>query len=259
MDSFFREEMMNITRCQKMENKVIAIHQPNLFPWLGYFAKIASSDIFVFLDHTVNNRTEATYTRRVQLLNTQGEASYLTIPIKKITDSDFGPICQWQINFSQAGFPGKQLESIRMVYKKHSFYREVLPFVEEFFDDTAQLSITERNMYFIKSTCDVLKINTPFFRSSELGAAGESTELLINIVQSQNGTHYLSGKGGDNYQDPARFEKANIILERQGYDHPLYTQVKSKTFVPGLSIIDCLMNCGFEETARLIKKTGIKK
>ena len=41
-----------------VKNKIIGIHQPNLFPWLGYFNKIHRSDEFVFLDHTINNRTE---------------------------------------------------------------------------------------------------------------------------------------------------------------------------------------------------------
>jgi hypothetical protein len=32
-------------------HKIIAIHQPNFFPWLGYFSKIKQADAFVFLDN----------------------------------------------------------------------------------------------------------------------------------------------------------------------------------------------------------------
>ena len=87
----------------------------------------------------------------------------------------------------------------------------------------------------------------------EINSRGNSTELLISIVTHLQGTHYLSGKGGDNYQDPEIFVKANIILERIVYKHPIYLQEKSKEFKSGLSIIDCLMNIGYAETSRLIK------
>ncbi len=236
-----------------MESKVIAIHQPNLFPWLGYFAKIYKSNIFVFLDHTINNRTDQIYTRRVQILNTQGEASYLTIPIKKIDGSDFGPINQWDINFDQVGFPRKQLESIIQTYRKSPYFNEVFPLIENLFDDSKELNLVARNIDFIKETCRLLGIETPFLVSSEINSRGNSTELLISIVTHLQGTHYLSGKGGDNYQDPEIFVKANIILERIVYKHPIYLQEKSKEFKSGLSIIDCLMNIGYAETSRLIK------
>lgn len=29
---------------------IVAIHQPNFLPWLGYFYKMLMADIFVFLD-----------------------------------------------------------------------------------------------------------------------------------------------------------------------------------------------------------------
>jgi len=38
----------------------------------------------------------------------------------------------------------------------------------------------------------------------------------------------------------------------QEFQHPRYDQVNTAEFVPGLSVIDALMNCGFERTAELI-------
>ena len=236
-----------------MENKIIAIHQPNLFPWLGYFAKINQSDVFVFLDHTINNRKDSIYTRRVNLLNTQGELTYLTIPIKKINNSDFGPLNQWEINFDQVGFPKKQLESIKQTYGKLPYFKDVFPLIEKLFDSSKDLNLVDRNIHFIKEICKLLEIDTPFLISSEIDTKGNGTELLISIVSHLKGTNYLSGKGGDNYQDPEMFKNANIVLDRIGYKHPIYSQEKSKEFTTGLSIIDCLMNIGFEETAKLIK------
>jgi hypothetical protein len=233
--------------------KLIAIHQPNLFPWLGFFTKIYQANEFIILDHTINNRSEAIYTRRVQLLNTQGKASFLTIPVKKIDGSDFGPINKWEINFDQVGFPRKQLESIKHTYSKHPYFENVYPLINTFFDVSSGLSLSERNRKFIEITCQHLEINTPFDVSSGLSSEGNSTELLLSIISLKNGTDYLSGKGGDKYQDPKMFEAAEIGLNRINFQHPIYPQLKSKEFIPGLSIIDCLMNIGFKETAKLIK------
>ena len=35
---------------------IIAVHQPQYLPWLGYFDKMARSDLFVFLDNVQYNK-----------------------------------------------------------------------------------------------------------------------------------------------------------------------------------------------------------
>jgi hypothetical protein len=54
---------------------------------------------------------------------------------------------------------------------------------------------------------------------------------------------YISGKGGDNYQDHFKFKMAGINLEVKTYKPIPYDQ-KTDLFMPGLSIMDALFNLG---------------
>jgi hypothetical protein len=235
-----------------MDKKIVAIHQPNIFPWLGYFSKIKKSDIFVFLDHTINNRKEATYTRRVETLDSNGNRNFLTTPIQKIDGSDFGPLNKWFANFEVKGFPEKMIMSLEQTYKKHPYFKEVFPIIDQFFSDLAVMSVAEANRLFILELCKRFAFEKVFKQSSTLNLNSNSTQLLVDIVAALDGNIYLSGSGGDKYQDEAIFNSHKIELVRQSYVHPEYYQLKSKTFEKGLSIIDCLMNIGFEETREIL-------
>ena len=41
-----------------VDRRLCAIHEPNFFPWLGYFEKMSRSDVFVFLDDAQLQKTE---------------------------------------------------------------------------------------------------------------------------------------------------------------------------------------------------------
>ena len=75
--------------------------------------------------------------------------------------------------------------------------------------------------------------------------------LLANLLKSVNASNYLSGDGAKAYLDEGIFTANNINLIWQNYNHPIYEQQFDK-FIPYLSIIDCLLNCGINETKNLI-------
>ncbi len=229
----------------------VAIHQPNIFPWLGYFQKIHACDTFVFLDHTVNNRSESNYTRRVECLNNQSEKFYITIPILK-KETNFIPLNQWEINCNSNGFPKKILDTLYFSYKKHPYFEDVYPLLEKYFDFSNSNSIVEKNIEFISAVCIKLNLNTKFIRSSNLNISNHKTEMLINIISFLDGKTYISGKGGVTYQDPELFKLNNINLKTIAYNDFEYEQINSKKFIHGLSIVDCLMNLGYKKTFKLI-------
>ena len=57
----------------------LSAHQPNFFPWLGYFVKVAISDIHVILDDVEFSKNN--WINR-NIIDT-GKNSYLTIPVNK--------------------------------------------------------------------------------------------------------------------------------------------------------------------------------
>ena len=95
-----------------------------------------------------------------------------------------------------------------------------------------------------------MRRHTPVRCASEWEAREEPTDRLIDLCRAVGASGYLSGPGGDNYLDTARFESFGLRLEIQRFHHPLYQQVY-EPFMPAMSAIDLLFSCGPEALTRL--------
>jgi GNAT superfamily N-acetyltransferase len=238
----------NILMKKKLK-RVVAIHQPNFFPWLGFFSKIKRCDVFVCLNHVENRPNDAIYTKRVAILN-NNEVFWLTVPLLKPKSIEFVRICDMKINTTD-NFKKKHLKTIEQNYKKKPFYDEVIPFVNEFYNSGEDL-IALRNIQFVKSICLRLKIDAPHVMSSDYSFSENSTELLIQLTKAVQGDVYLAGGGAVKYQEDSKFAEAGLEVLYNNFEHPTYNQGSAQAFVKGLSIIDALMNIGFDKVSQLI-------
>ena len=106
------------------------------------------------------------------------------------------------------------------------------------------VDLVDINIDLIEWALRAIGVSTCFKRSSKLEEVyGSSTERLISICKSVDGDEYLSGAGGNNYQDEEMFKKTNIKLTMMNFEHPIYNQLWGE-FIPNLSIIDLIFNCG---------------
>lgn len=222
-----------------------AIHQPNFFPWLGYFDKINRSDKFVFLDN-VDYSNSSSWTNRVAI-NVKGNKKWINCPVKhgrgiqKIMDVEICDDFNWQ---------SKLIKTLKYNYAKTDYYKKVMPFVEEWVNASVD-KIADYNIFIIKEICNMLGLKKEFIRQKDLNTTKHSTELMIEITGLVGCDTYLCGGGADGYQKDELFEKNGLVLEYQNFKAPKYYQVGNE-YIEGLSIIDALFNIGFEGVQELL-------
>ncbi|MGN6149754.1 MAG: WbqC family protein [Rhizomicrobium sp.] len=229
---------------------VVAIHQPNFFPWLGYFDKIAQADRFVFLDNVQMPLTGSSYINRVNIL-IGGTPQAIQVPTargmearKTISTTPMAPQAKWR---------EKLLKTIHQSYARAPFAKDVSPVIEALMLNPSD-KLGPFNENGIRALAGKIGISDrKFLRASELNTSGGSNELLIEIVKKVDGKTYLAGGGAEGYQQDQLFADAGLNVTYQRFSHPQYAQSGTNAFVPGLSIIDALMNLGFDGTRNLLR------
>lgn len=231
-------------------NKVVAIHQPNFFPWLGYFDKINRSNAFIFLDHVQFPKKGGTWTNRVNLA-VNGKPQWITASIDR-NYHGFLPINQIEFQ-SATPWREKMLKTIALNYIKSPYYKES----EEFFEPlilNPENNISSYNTKAVIAICQKLEISkNKFYWSSQMSHSDSSNELLISLTKEVGGTTYMCGGGADGYQNEQIFKDKGIILRQQNFIHPQYKQIGIPNFISGLSIIDAVMNIGWNGIKSLLK------
>ena len=63
---------------------------------------------------------------------------------------------------------------------------------------------------------------------------------------------YFSGRGASmTYLNREKFAENGVKIVFQDFKHPIYPQCSTSEFVPGVSILDMLFNCGITESRRI--------
>ena len=228
-----------------MGDVIVGIHQPNIFPWFGYFLKIARSDKFVFLDDVQISNTSS-YINRTSI-NINGQAKWLTVPVRRtqkeqiIHDTEFLDT-KWRI---------KIIKTLKMNYSHAPYYKENEVFINNLIQFKSN-NVSEFNIFIIKEICKLFDLSTEFYSAVDLSIKTSSTEKLVTIVKKMHGHTYLSGLGGDKYQDADLFKSNSIHVIYNAFEHPKYKQVRMKSTIEGLSILDYIYNLGFDQTMILL-------
>jgi RimJ/RimL family protein N-acetyltransferase len=185
---------------------VVAIHQPNFFPWLGFFDKLRRADTFVLLD-TVEF-SKGSRTNRVEVL-VGGEPHWITAPVQRAGIG--GPIKD-VLTDAQRDWRGKLVKTLQQNYAGVEAVEELVRHEEP--------RLAAYNEHAIRGLAPRLGITTPIVRASDLDVDGRATERLIAIVRAVGGAAYLAGGGAGGYQEDEQFAAAGVELIPQEFDAP---------------------------------------
>jgi len=225
---------------------LVAIHQPQYLPWMGYFDKMDRADVFCYLDNVQYKKNE--WQNRNRIKTAQGR-QWITVPVRyrfpqKIIEVTLNETENWR---------HKHIQALVTNYKKAPYFNDYFPVIESALKHDFA-NIADLNIHMIMHLWEMLGINKkPVVRASEISLSNDPTGRLIDVCKYFNGDTYLAGQGGSNYMDMGQFEKSGIKVISQEYEYPEYKQCFGE-FQSHMSIIDLIFNCGPESLA--ILRTG---
>jgi len=167
----------------------ITIHQPEHFPYLGFFQKMKAADLFVLLDDV--QYTKGNFQNRNKFLNKNGVEEWFTVTLQPhankhlIKDVEVSSEIDWRSSVvtKLKQNLGKDLSDVYQYNK-----------------------LLDINIASINFCREALGITTPIVLSSELNIHTSKSRRLADICRHFNADEYISGKGGRDYLDESAFD-----------------------------------------------------
>jgi len=219
----------------------IAIMQPYLFPYIGYFQLINSVDVFGIGDD-VQYIDRGWINRNRILINKQ--ASLISFPVKKDSYSK-------NINerFFHEGFSYQKEKFLRILnlnYKKAPYYNDVIELITSILEHK-ETNVSKFIENQLKIICEYLHIETTFINSNLWQvdeAEGKNTEERavekLKKLRDMGIDHFINPIGGTQLYSKDFFKKNGLKLSFLKSNDFIYDQFGLE-FTPNLSIIDVMM------------------
>ena len=226
---------------ENQKHLVLASHQPDFFPWMGYFYKIFQSDIFVFSDNVQYSKTGM---HNYNYILTNNGKLRVTLPIHyHVANLNELYIAE---DFS---WIRKTLKTLEMEYSKAAHFEEAYPVIEDLITSCNDLNdLATFNTLCIIRLCMLFGLGEKgrlFQMSSDLDLKNRKDARIIEMCKRFNADTYYSGAGAKDYHIEEDYAKNGIKLVYSDYKPVIYPQV-AKAPALNMSVIDYVMNCGFE-------------
>ena len=227
----------------------VVVLQPGYLPWLGFFDQLRRADVFVYYDDVQYDKHGWRNRNRIK---TQSGPSWLTVPVRH--SGQGWPSIRDVLIDQRTPWARKHVASVRQAYARAPFLDRYVPSLEALLQSPWE-RLVDLDIACVALMAEWFGLRRRIERSSELGIGGDRSQRLLDICRHFGASTYLSGASARDYLDVPLFERHSIAVEWQQFTHPAYPQLHGE-FVPFLSALDLLLNCGDESA--LIAFGGIR-
>ncbi|PSU32355.1 WbqC family protein [Photobacterium phosphoreum] len=229
----------------------LAVMQPYLFPYIGYYQFAYCSDMFIFYDDVTYIKNG--YINRNSVLTKNGRQLF-TIPVKNASSFTLIKDLEFSSDIK------KILATIKQTYSKAPYFSDVYPIIEKV------LSSNNRNVAYIAAQSIIeffnyLNIDFKYIYSSSLDydrnkSAKDKLYCFCDLFRCDT---YINSIGGLDLYHKSEFDEKGIDLNFIYPDEIRYKQFNKKIgFEKNLSIIDILMNLSPLEIINLLEFYNVK-
>ena len=214
---------------------ILAIMQPYIFPYIGYFQLLNAVDKFVIYDD-VTFIKQGWINRNNILLN--GKAYLFTVPLVNVSSNV--TICNTQIA-NKKRWEEKFIKTMQQAYKKAPYYANVIDMIHDIISIKSD-SIGDLATNSIKTVAEFIGIDTQIQYTSSMYNNNflSSQERVLDICKAENADRYINAAGGQNLYSKQDFKSKGIELNFIKSGFITYQQF-GESFISSLSVIDVIM------------------
>lgn len=222
---------------------ILAVMQPYIFPYIGYYQLVYASDVFILYDDV--SFIKQSYINRNNIL-ASGKSLRFTLPVLGASSN----VLIQNLDYSDSR---KIIRTIAQAYTKAPYFEDVFPIIEYVFNQESR-GITHINYLSIQVVFEYLGINKKMLIASQINydRTKERANRLIELSKIYNCDHYINSQGGKALYQKEHFEEHGVKLSFIETEIQSYNQ-NINEFVPYLSMIDILMNCSKEDVIKMLK------
>lgn len=219
---------------------VLGSHQPDFFPYMGYFYKMFQSDLWVFTDDVLFSKSGR---HNYNEILTQSGPRKFTLPIHYHLEN----LNEIKIAADDKAIE-KMLKTLWMEYRRAEYFHQVFPLLEEMIVEAPNCE----NLAVFNELC-IMNIAHQFgldremitlVSSRDIPTEQKRDERIVWLCKSLNANVYFSGTGAKDYHIEQLYADSGVKLVYSDYQPVKYRQVGGRE-ADNMSVIDYVLNCGF--------------